>query len=511
MAIEGPFGFINGWNSKASAVTLPENSMADAQNINIVYGDIVKRSGSAAINSSAISGTPAVHGLADWQTNAGQRYMVATAGTKIFQTADLGSTLNDITGAASITSGANNLHTFASLNNLLLICGGTTPDTPLQWSGTGNVASLAGSPPVGNLVAVANNFAFISGVAATPSRVFWSNVIDPGTWPSTSYVDFRISDGDKITAICEMNQNLVIFKRRYIGQLWTIPPSGVTSPTLGPLTQIIPNMGCPGPLCVDKLDDGRLVFIGTNAHIYIFDGSSLMDISDGQPPAGSIQPTLDAINMSRLQYASIKFYPGRREIWVSVTEGTGSTNNAIYVYSLTYGCWESKFVGIAANVMASSIDTRTTPSHPIILLTGNYGGFVYEQDKGSSNAEDTNGVIDGWGTVILKNALDSRQFLIQALLLPIEANGNSFLELNYGFNSYTTTTNTTLISQNNGGALLDSFVLDTDSLAGNNTLYQTPTIGEVGREFTTTIQFRNRNAAQPFTVHPFFVSDQVIV
>lgn len=502
---------MNGWNSKASAITLPDNSMADAQNINIVYGDIVKRLGSLSINSSAISGTPAVHGLSDWQTNAGQRYLIVTAGTKVFQTADLGPTLTDITGAATITSGANNLHTFASLNNLLLICGGTTPDTPLQWSGTGNVASLAGSPPIGNLVAVANNFAFISGVAATPSRVFWSNVIDPGTWPSTSYVDFRISDGDKVTALCEMDQNLVIFKRRCIGLLWTIPPSAATTPTLGPLTQVIPNMGCPGPLCVDKLDDGRIVFLGTNAHVYIFDGTNLEDISDPEPPNGSIQPTLDAINISRIQYASVKFYPGRREVWVSVSEGASSTNNAIYVYSLAYECWESKFVGIAANVMVSSIDTRATPSHPIVLLTGNYGGFVYEQDKGTTNAEDTNGTIDGWGTVILKNGTDSRAFLPESLLLPIESNGNTNLELNYGFNSYIATTNSVLVSQSAGGFALDSFILDTNTLSGNTTLYQTPVIGKTGKEFTTTIQFRNRNASESFTTHPFFLSDEVIV
>src|SRR6267143_3993147 len=173
MSVIGPFGFIGGWNTKASTFTLPKDQMSDAQDVQIVYCDLMKRKGSKVINSSAISGTPAIHGLADWQTAAGQRSLVVTAGTKVFKTNDLGSTLTDITGAATVTAGANNQHTFSSLNNILAICGGTTPDTPLQWSGTGNVVSLAGSPPTGNLTCTANNFMFISGVAATPSRVFW--------------------------------------------------------------------------------------------------------------------------------------------------------------------------------------------------------------------------------------------------------------------------------------------------------------------------------------------------
>jgi len=506
----GPFGFIQGWNSKASSITLPPNSMTDAQNVNIVYGDLVKRQGSAKINSAAISGTPAIHGLFDWQTNAGQRSLIITAGTKIFKANDLSSTFTDITGSATITSGQNNLHTFASLNNILIICGGTTPDTPLQWTGSGNVASLAGSPPVGNICAVCNNFAFISGVAANPSRIYWSNVIDPNTWPSTNYVEFRASDGDKVTALCDADQSLVIFKRRSIGILWTIPPTSDASVTLGPLTQVIPTMGCPGPLCVDKLDDGRIAFLGTNAHVYIFDGTALQDISDPEPPFGSIQPTLNGVNVSHLQYAVLKFYPTRREIWLSVAEGSSTTNNAIYVYSLEYNCWESKFVGIAANTMAQSIDTRGSPSHPIIMLTGNYSGQVYEQDNGTTNAEDVNGVIDGYGTVSVLMGIGKRDYLPKSLMVPLEANGLTNLEVNYGFNGYTEVSNSTLISQAGTGGTLDSFVLDTSVLGGNQTLYKSDVVSVAGSAVTMQVQFRNRQAGQTFTVHPFFISEEVI-
>src|SRR5207237_8676243 len=103
----------------------------------------------------------------------------------------------------------------------LAIVGGTTPDTPLQWTGAGNVASLSGTPPIGNLVTVVNNFMFISGVAANPSTVYWSNASDPQTWKAANKIDFSFSDGDIVQAIAPLGFNLVIFKRRSTGILYT--------------------------------------------------------------------------------------------------------------------------------------------------------------------------------------------------------------------------------------------------------------------------------------------------
>ena len=140
----GPFGFKGGLNTKESAWTMPKDSMSDAQNVNLVHMDIAKRGGNALLNTAALASSAAVHGLFDWLVNAGTRYLITTAGTKIYNSATLSTTFTDITGAATIASGQNNQHTFSSLNNIVAICGGATPDTPLQWTGSGNVASLAG-------------------------------------------------------------------------------------------------------------------------------------------------------------------------------------------------------------------------------------------------------------------------------------------------------------------------------------------------------------------------------
>lgn len=506
----GPIEFKGGWNTKATAFTLPKDQYPDAQNVQLVYNDLQKRKGSAALNSSAFASSAAFHGLADWQTAAGQRYMVGTAGSKMGQMADLGGTFTDITGSTTITSGQNNQSTFASLNNILVRCGGTTPDAPIQWTGTGNASALTGSPPSGNICKTVNNFMFISGTTANPSRVYWSNVADPQTWGAASFADYRPNDGDRVTALSSIYQAVVIFKRRCIGNLNTVPPSSSASVTLGPLTTSIDGIGCVGSEALDQLPDGRIVFFSPNAHLYIYDGVTVNDISDPVSPAGSIQPTLDALPAGRLPFSVVRVYPTRTQIWISTSTGSSSTNNVIFVYDYSMGVWLSPFVGIAANVLLSSIDTRSTPSHAIVMLTGNYSGTVYEQDKGNTNAEDTNGIIDGYGTLSIQLGKDAYDFIPRSAIIPLESQGNYNLEVNYGYNAFSDTSKSAIVSQQGTGGILDQFILDTSVLGGSNPLRRRVNILGGGSSSSLQIQFRNRNAGQDFQVNPFFISDEVL-
>src|ERR1700681_2960143 len=88
----GPLGFKGGWNTKESAWTFPRDSMSDAQNINIVHMDIQKRFGNAFLNSTALASSAAVHGIFDWLANSGTRYLIVTAGSKIYNSNALSTT-----------------------------------------------------------------------------------------------------------------------------------------------------------------------------------------------------------------------------------------------------------------------------------------------------------------------------------------------------------------------------------------------------------------------------------
>lgn len=511
MAELGPIGYVGGLNTKSGPFTIQKDQMSAAQNVNVLYGRLEKINGSLAINTLALNGGASIIGLADWQTAAQARYLVIIAGSKIYQTLNLGASPTDITGAATITAGNNNQHTFSSLNNILAICGGVPPDTPLQWTGTGNVTALAGTPPIGNLVTTANNFLFISGIAANPSRIFWSNVSDPNTWVVSNFVDFRRSDGDIVTAIAPMNYNLVIFKRRSTGILYTQTTATSGTVTLAPLTQINVNTGCCGSQGWDALPDGRLVVFGYDCHLRIFDGNSYEDISDPPTPKSNIQPTLDALNITRIPYSCVRVYPTKKQIWLAVSTASNSSNDSIFIYDYELQAWQCQVPDRAANVMITSIDNRSTPSHPIVLLTGNYSGFVYEHDKGTTNAENADLHINGYGTVSIPLGTESKDFIPRSIRVAMEAQASGQLQVGYGFNAYTDISLTTILPEVQSGAMLDiSFVLDTSVLAGASTLIVSVPINSTGKCYTFQVQFSNAFASQPFQVYPFMISDEVI-
>lgn len=512
MATLGPFGFIGGLNGDALTYELGQNQMSDGQDAQVVYGTLQKRGGSANINASALNSGATVTGLYDWLLNAGTRFLLIVCGSKLYQTAALGSSPSDITGSTTITAGQNNQHTFSSLNNIAVICGGVTPDAPLQWTGSGNASSLQGSPPSGRLTVTANNFVFISGVASVPSRVYWSNVSDPQTWTNTNFVDFRQGDGDSITALADFNQNLVIFKRRSIGLLYTQTTSVSGATTLAPLTQISYGVGCAGSQAWDHLPDGRIIFLGSNAHAYIYDGSNVTDISDVEYPESSFQSNFNALPIGRLPFASVQCYPTRHQVWFSVSMGSSTTNNGIYVYDYLYGVWQPPFTNINANVMESVVDTRSTPSHAIVLTTGTYAGFVTEQDKGTSNVEASGSFIDGYGTVCIVLGPDQTDFEPKSLIVPYEGQPSAgALSINYGFNGFKETGQTYNVNMQASGAELDlNFFLDQGMLAGNSIQRAVIPINNSGRIFSIQVQARNQSANQPFTVHPVYVSEEVV-
>lgn len=507
MAELGPIGFAGGLNTKAGAFTLGKDQMTQAQNVGVVYGKLVKINGSAVLNPVALNSGAIVTGLADWQTVAQSRYLVTVCGNKIYQALNFAATPTDITGAATIVAG--NLHTFDSLNNILAICGGT--DTPLQWTGTGNVASLAGSPPVTSLVCTANNFMFLSGNATNPSRVYWSNVGDPNTWTAANFADFRRSDGDIVTAIASLAYNLVIFKRLSTGVLYTQTNSSSGVATLGPLTQVNVGIGCAGPLCWDTLPDGRLIVLGWDAHLRIFDGTNFIDVSDQPSPASNIQPTLDGLNFGLISQACVRVYPTLNQVWIACATAANTTNDSIFIYDYQMNVWLGTIPDRPANVLCASIDSRSVPHHPIVMVSGDYGGFTYEHDFGTTNAQGSGGDYLGSATTCTALGTESTDFIPRSVRVACDGQTTGQLQVGWGFNDLTAINETqTVLDMVLGGDLDTNFFLDTTTIAGSSLIIKTVPLPNTGRTYTVQIQFGNANAGQPFTVHPFFLSEGII-
>ena len=239
-------------------------------------------------------------------------------------------TFTDLTNGLTI----DNSGVFEILNGNFFYCGGTNG---IFYSNGGNIAPVGGgSPSSADMLKVANNFLFASYSQDPSCTVYWSNVADGTTWAGANSLTFRQNDGDTIRALSSLGQNLVIFKGNSVGLLSTQTTVVSGSVILGPLSTVLERIGCAGVNSVDHLPDGRLIFMGSDAHVYIFDGSIPTDISD-QPFSGSnIQSSLNnLLNSGTLPKVYVRTYTPRHEVWI----------NGNFVYNYLYNAWYTKTSG----------------------------------------------------------------------------------------------------------------------------------------------------------------------
>src|SRR3982751_714749 len=243
--------------------------------------------------------------------------------------------LTDATGAAAIVGQGG---TSDSLNGVFVLCGySVNPICLTVYNGT--FAALGGSPPQSFFNKTVNNFMFLSGNNTNLSRIYWSNVVDPATWGAANYVDFRKSDGDVVSALWSLNNDLLIFKRNSLGKLSTTPPSTAVSVTLGPLITISERIGCAGPRAVDTLPDGTIVFLGADLCLYQFDGVVIKNLSKQPypgPDAGLLITSLGVYSPGNASYAPIvKYYPPLKAIMVV----SGGVTRQTYMYFMDDNAW----------------------------------------------------------------------------------------------------------------------------------------------------------------------------
>jgi hypothetical protein len=98
-------------------------------------------------------------------------------------------------------------------------------NTPQKWTGAGATAAWANTPPLGAIMCVWKNRMIISGVAAQPQRIFYSDIGNPES-PAASYgtnwIDIRGGDdtGEAILGLVVTADKLMVFKARSIWEVF---------------------------------------------------------------------------------------------------------------------------------------------------------------------------------------------------------------------------------------------------------------------------------------------------
>ena len=283
--------YLQGINLGTSPGTLPPNQLLTMDNARFNGENAVWNGSSCRLGG--ISSTSIGSGIYFVQTDTSAEYFVVNdvTNSKIQQAVSAGGgsmNFTDITGGATI----DNKGSFEILNGNIFYAGG--PNGIFYWNGSGNIVAVGGSSPTSaDMLKVANNFLFAAYDLDPFGTVYWSNVADGTTWVASNKLTFRQNDGDFIRALSSLGQDLIILKGKSIGRLSTQTTILAGSVILGPLSTVVEGIGCSGRNAVDHLPDGRLVFFGSDSHVYIFDGSIPTDISDQPFPYSNIQADLN--------------------------------------------------------------------------------------------------------------------------------------------------------------------------------------------------------------------------
>lgn len=218
--------FKGGFATDQSPQVREQTFLNAAENINYESSNSIRKfGGTAKVNSTVITGTPTITGGFDfWVAGSGgtftHQYVVMTNDGKLYKEDEDG-VFDDITGSASITTNA--VPVFVQARDSLLIFTDKN-DTPLAYTGSGNVASLGGSPPTGRGAAFHQNRVWVFGYNSSPSQLTYgsSTAINDYTGGDTGTVNVDPEDGDRIIGCAPYKNNLIVFKGPNKGSIHVI-------------------------------------------------------------------------------------------------------------------------------------------------------------------------------------------------------------------------------------------------------------------------------------------------
>lgn len=320
--------FRGGVNLAAAPYALAPNQARDVLNVNSnVIGSLTKRNGFESIGTPTepVKSLFPYHGSTDYLIGVGDDGVT----TDIYRIS-LGGTVTSIKGAATVTAGAPWSGVQAPDQ------GGEGPfylmngvDTPLQWTGAGDVAAWTasgGTLPNGKFIKYFDNRIFIAGNSSEPSRLYASAVGEPRNFDTTAdasyFVTFDPDDGEVITGIGTVGPYLLVFKptKTYV----------VIDTDTGAYRRISNDMGCVSERSIAETENGT-IFLSTNGTILVTDGSSVSAIS-----TNALEPLLQDMNPGTVSYSAAIHIAGK--YFISI-DSSGSGNDTVLEYDLTFDSW----------------------------------------------------------------------------------------------------------------------------------------------------------------------------
>ncbi len=197
-----------------------EQSSPDNENFHIHSGVLAKRNGTVAFGTTASE--EIMRGVEF--NREGTKYNIRVGLTKLEK---YSSGWASIKGAATWSGSTDDPVDFAIplLSGKRILCMTNGIDAMLKWTGTGNVSTLGGSPPIPKFILEYKTYLVCGNIAGgtdVTQRIQWSDTADPENWSTgnSGSLDL-IEDGRDITGLAPFGNYMAVHKDSaiYLGYL----------------------------------------------------------------------------------------------------------------------------------------------------------------------------------------------------------------------------------------------------------------------------------------------------
>ncbi len=441
---------------RTSPLVVPDQYASGILNVTLdTRGQLLKRNGQSLINASTGTLTvAAVTGGGYHNSSSGSNFFGVVVGTNVYREANtFAGTYTNVTSTVTITAGASNLVQVTDLNDKLIFC--NELDKPFYLDSSNNAVHISTGlftgaktcSTYGAYLVIGNTTE--SGTSYS-SRIRWSDINAPNSFPALNYIDVEPDDGDRIVSIISFDDSIFIFKKRSI---YRMVITGLDGPDAFIIRPISRNIGAWAKNSVRVVPGQGIFFLAQNTLYLLSDSEGLIPVGD------PIQRTLESINRAQWGNAVAAVYPKRFQYWISVATNSATTNNTVLVYDYIQKAW-TIYSNINANALAQAEDSNGNN----LLISGDYLGNQYKQD--TTNTTDS---INGTATAIAFSyttpdlVLDSPEFTKNFKYLYLFFNvvdSTTTVEASFDYTAlYDFSSN---VSLGQIGALYDTAIYDTD-------------------------------------------------
>jgi hypothetical protein len=257
----------------------------------------------------------------------------------------------------------NAVYDFTQLREIVMICNGK--DNPQKWDGTNPMTTLGGGPPAFQMMETHLNRAWGAGDPANPSRIRFSDILNPESWPALNFIDFNPEDGDRITALYRYGQQLIVSKQKSMALLtgdrsanfavvWLDHPQGVE--------------GFQGIQTADKY----LAYIAR-------DGIRFSDLTKSILATEKLKPSWELLNHRRLSQATM-ISTGNYLLCALPSAGS-LVNDQVWFFDILRAAWS-----IIPNWNISSWLKFRQYGEEVLLAGDSTKGQIYEVFTGTTDA-----------------------------------------------------------------------------------------------------------------------------